>query len=159
MSTPSRLEVDNRFAINPTVRSRRRHHAISQLPSELLLRIFLFVRSGDSNGCDLDWIVVTQVCRHWRDLALRYPLLWNHINLSYPEWTSEKLRRSQPASLIVCADFSATSIHAPLFRNYCTVTTKGSQIFRFSKLFFPDFRSEAKGVKKRKQERSFVTCD
>jgi hypothetical protein len=99
------------FALTPTPNV---YVPISCLPSELCLRIFLFVRSAD-NRCGLRWIAVSQVCHQWRSLALSYPILWNHIDLSYPDrWTSEMLRRSQSASLTVSADLTMESIHASL---------------------------------------------
>ena len=49
------------------------------------------------------WIVVSQVCKHWRDVALSAPALWTHIETSNHEWSREILRRSGTAPLRVRA--------------------------------------------------------
>ncbi|THH05579.1 hypothetical protein EW146_g9867 [Bondarzewia mesenterica] len=59
------------------------------LPVETLSHIFsvLTIMSpvlvGRAHGySNLGWIVVTHVCRHWRQVALRNPLLWTEIDTS-----------------------------------------------------------------------------
>ncbi|KIM35585.1 hypothetical protein M413DRAFT_32437 [Hebeloma cylindrosporum] len=64
---------------------------INRLPTELLTSIFeslqdhhqfddLFPAAAES---DLDnshsWLVVTQICRHWRTIALSTPILWKNL--------------------------------------------------------------------------------
>ncbi|KDR73564.1 hypothetical protein GALMADRAFT_228008 [Galerina marginata CBS 339.88] len=85
---------------------------ISKLMPEIMLRIFA-LNSGplnkemDHGTTDLpnqrsidptkDLRIISQVCQHWRVLALRSPTLWNvalDCNLP-PQWMAELLRRSQ----------------------------------------------------------------
>ncbi|KAI0088593.1 hypothetical protein BDY19DRAFT_906598 [Irpex rosettiformis] len=87
----------------------------SDLPPELLERIFqLHARSCREPGLDSErlgcssttnpyaWIIVTHVCRYWRDVALGSALLWSHIVLTRNlDCIKAFLTRSQQASLTV----------------------------------------------------------
>ncbi|KAJ3557390.1 hypothetical protein NM688_g1497 [Phlebia brevispora] len=54
---------------------------IARLTSEILLLIFKECRAGSLQLWHAPWIAVTQVCHHWRVLALSTPTLWNVIPL------------------------------------------------------------------------------
>jgi len=48
----------------------------------------------------LGWITVTQVCRHWRQVALSNPTLWVNIVFDLGvEWAEEMLERSKAAPI------------------------------------------------------------
>ncbi|KAI0040792.1 hypothetical protein FA95DRAFT_823869 [Auriscalpium vulgare] len=74
---------------------------ISRLPVELLNKIFLttstlslgLTRTMRTRGPS--WASITQVCPHWRDVAVNYPLLWTNVtaNLS-SDWAGLMLKRS-----------------------------------------------------------------
>ena len=67
---------------------------IHRLPSELLVEIFylcqdkLWVHKNGMRG--LGWITLTEVCGHWRDLAIHTPGLWVNINLGHPRSMSRR---------------------------------------------------------------------
>ncbi|KAH9858914.1 hypothetical protein C2E23DRAFT_800622 [Lenzites betulinus] len=80
--------------------------SVNRLPPELLLYIFSLLicgtaKSGDSpsfpNSAKV--ILVTHVCRTWRNLALGAPDLWSSIVATNPTRTAEFLERSQRALL------------------------------------------------------------
>ncbi|TFY67630.1 hypothetical protein EVG20_g3873 [Dentipellis fragilis] len=64
---------------------------IVRLPAELLIQIFKliasddrfdrgrYITSGQPRCLRLGFILVTHVCRHWREIALRSPILWCNI--------------------------------------------------------------------------------
>ncbi|KAI0792969.1 hypothetical protein BC629DRAFT_1592889 [Irpex lacteus] len=95
----------------------------SDLPPELLERIFqLHAKScrepnvdAESSDCSLitnpyAWIMVTHVCRYWRDVALGSALLWSHIVLTRNlDCIRAFLARSQQAPLTVVQPRSACS--------------------------------------------------
>lgn len=80
---------------------------VSQLPSEVLCRIFEHVAPSDlSYEWDLRWIVFSHVSRHWRDTALECASLWRCIPTTGPtELTREFLRRSKSAPLAVVVPY------------------------------------------------------
>jgi hypothetical protein len=87
--------------------------AISQhLPAELLCAVFgalaSILEKSDSKQ-RLQWIRVTHVCCHWREVALRCPSLWSHIDISYPQWILPMLGRSRMAPLVIKADMRSPS--------------------------------------------------
>ncbi|KAI0923749.1 hypothetical protein AcW1_006628 [Taiwanofungus camphoratus] len=87
---------------------------ISVLPPEILVEIFIrYARAPKAlflrcNACaTYAWVRVTQVCSHWRAVALDCPELWSRIVvIPRLQWTREMLARSKQAPLQVVADFS-----------------------------------------------------
>ncbi|KAJ7211624.1 hypothetical protein GGX14DRAFT_623212 [Mycena pura] len=69
------------------------------LPNELTEHIFLHclphgrVRPNPKTGP----LLVTQICRHWRAVALLFPALWASIVLDFDEWTAETVISQQIA--------------------------------------------------------------
>lgn len=90
---------------------------VSQLPVEVLSSIFLYVIDSPKDcfstphTTHLRW--VTDVCRHWRAVALGYSLLWTRIEVSgvHPSWTAEMLRRSKRSTIY----FNASLFDAPRY--------------------------------------------
>ncbi|KZV70222.1 hypothetical protein PENSPDRAFT_651744 [Peniophora sp. CONT] len=91
---------------------------VDALPVELLAHIFLL---GYDNGIDSrrpfkrreiepesNWeVIVSHVCRHWRNIALDTPQLWTNIRLrklNHLERGAEYVRRSRKASLDILVD-------------------------------------------------------
>ncbi|KAJ2919723.1 hypothetical protein MD484_g692, partial [Candolleomyces efflorescens] len=62
---------------------------IKQLPPDILQTVFLAClpaigRPQASMTCDHPAVVISHVCRHWRQLAFETPLLWSRIQLVFP---------------------------------------------------------------------------
>lgn len=74
---------------------------ISQLPCEILCRIFEYVAPSDlTYGRDLRWIAFSHVSQCWRETALSCAALWRFVPIYGPtELTREFLRRSKSAPL------------------------------------------------------------
>jgi len=89
---------------------------ISKLPEEILLSIFLMNLTPCRyfSTC-LEWQEqttrsVSQVCRHWRAVALNYPILWTSImdfDKDSFEWTQELLGRSKQMPLNIGCPIAA----------------------------------------------------
>ncbi|KAK0188990.1 hypothetical protein F5146DRAFT_690294 [Armillaria mellea] len=87
------------------LKSRRNTLApISQLPPEMLSRIFLFVSYPRERP--LLWINVSHVSQHWRAVALGFPALWSSPPFMSPTWAHEMLKRSKMAPLTIVADLT-----------------------------------------------------
>lgn len=87
------------------LKSRRNTLApISQLPPEMLSRIFLFVSYPRERS--LLWINVSHVSQHWRAVALGFPALWSSPPFMTPTWAHEMLKRSKMAPLSIVADLT-----------------------------------------------------
>ena len=79
---------------------------ISRLPPEILASIFIHCacsRQKKQRGIP-NWVNVSHVCRHWRDVALNCSTLWSFLFVSSKYWTEELLARSKKAPLKVRVD-------------------------------------------------------
>ncbi|KAF8199129.1 hypothetical protein BJ912DRAFT_845297 [Pholiota molesta] len=90
------------------LRSRRNALApISRLPPEVFCHIFLFAKARHSRRDEemhpLEWIKLTHVSHHWRNIAVNSPNLWVDLPVLHLHWTEEMLRRSKNASVIINA--------------------------------------------------------
>ncbi|KAA1474485.1 hypothetical protein DENSPDRAFT_332310 [Dentipellis sp. KUC8613] len=98
---------------------------IHRLPPDILFKIFYIIatqkyahihitaESGKTSPryCKpMDIYKLTHVCRHWRDLALQFPLLWTDIPLQEAKWAHEFLLRSQSAPLSLLVEFSSKEL-------------------------------------------------
>ncbi|TFY65839.1 hypothetical protein EVG20_g5253 [Dentipellis fragilis] len=98
---------------------------IHRLPPDILFKIFHVIATQDSTYREvktasgkkesrycapLDVYKLTHVCRHWKDVALQFPLLWTNIPLHKAKWASEFLRRSQGAPLSLSLETSSTDL-------------------------------------------------
>ena len=75
------------------------------LHSEIFSRIFHFVALFNRSS-SRDWVHVTHVCRHWRQIALDDSTLWTYFS-SYPrnkDWIAERLSRARNAPLVIKVD-------------------------------------------------------
>ena len=103
--SPTDAEIDaSRCLTHSLISSRYSHALISSLPPELLARIFRFytlIEPPWSGLQKLGWIVVTHVCRRWRQVALDDSMLWARIVGVSPstEWILEALVRARDAPL------------------------------------------------------------
>ncbi|KAF9482391.1 hypothetical protein BDN70DRAFT_436716 [Pholiota conissans] len=82
---------------------------ISQLPSEVLCRIFSFAQRND-NGRMLPysaWTRLTHVIRRWRDVAINSSILWTEPHFGNIRWCEEAFRRSKDAGLVINISGSA----------------------------------------------------
>ncbi|KAI0043972.1 hypothetical protein FA95DRAFT_1461390, partial [Auriscalpium vulgare] len=76
---------------------------ISMLPVELLTKIFSHLYEDICEDDDLDIesaeeirIGLTQVCRHWRDVAFHHKELWTRVGLENLRWTMIAIEMSRP---------------------------------------------------------------
>lgn len=111
----------------------------NRLLPELFARVFAFLAEEEPAGDKentmgiLGWILVTHVCRRWRQIAIDHASLWQRIPLVMGvRWTEEFLARSRTAPLVflgVQAQITLPLIHLMgehLFR------TKGLHITVYS---------------------------
>ncbi|KII87415.1 hypothetical protein PLICRDRAFT_43053 [Plicaturopsis crispa FD-325 SS-3] len=105
--------IDNESAppqLDPFALKTRRNtlSLISRLPPEILSMIFIAMVCAylpDPTG----WIEATNICRHWRDVALDCPMLWTRIIPGTPLWTGVLLRRSRNAPLTIESTYDVYS--------------------------------------------------
>ncbi|KAJ3522577.1 hypothetical protein NMY22_g11833 [Coprinellus aureogranulatus] len=89
--------IDGRNAMPPAI----------LLPPEILCNIFNLVRLLHKEDPDyslrrsLRWIVVTHVCRQWRNVAIDFPAFWSHISFRHTVLAETMLQRSKGALLCV----------------------------------------------------------
>ncbi|KAK7038974.1 hypothetical protein VNI00_010366 [Paramarasmius palmivorus] len=67
---------------------------ISRLPNEVLIEIFLYF--VDSTPVI---VLLSHVCRKWRDVLVHYPSVWSSPNFSRPQLAKEMIQRSKPGPL------------------------------------------------------------
>ncbi|VDC03833.1 unnamed protein product [Peniophora sp. CBMAI 1063] len=79
---------------------------IQDLPVELLTAIFLYLRCLPSTyEREPTCKGISQVCEHWREVALNTPELWTLIPLVSARWTKLCIARSSPAPIVVHAEW------------------------------------------------------
>ena len=119
---------------------------ISKLPEEILLSIFLMnlTPSRHFSTCP-EWqkgtiLSASQVCRHWRAIALNYAILWTSImdfDKDSFEWTQELLGRSKQMPLnISCRTVACRPKHLDLVlglssqcRTFCLAVKEFTDVF------------------------------
>ncbi|PIL25329.1 hypothetical protein GSI_13218 [Ganoderma sinense ZZ0214-1] len=111
---------------------------ITQLPNEILFRIFVYVseqpKPKDSrkyyvqNNEDFlelglvktELVKLTLVCRRWRDMALATPSLWRTIDVGKTsDWMNLALTRSGNATIDVSFPSGFSEEHATLLTPHC----------------------------------------
>ncbi|KAF7790063.1 hypothetical protein EIP86_001013 [Pleurotus ostreatoroseus] len=80
--------------------------AINRLPSELLYRIFAAyadsVREHNQERLEFGWrVTLLHVCRWWRQVAMSFPLLWNRIIVTNPEFVEFAMSLAGDTPLVV----------------------------------------------------------
>ncbi|KAG2132812.1 hypothetical protein DEU56DRAFT_859474 [Suillus clintonianus] len=83
---------------------------ISGLPPEILAAVFRnFIEEQDhpKNGTPT-CVIVTHVCRHWRQVALECSTLWRYIIYTPARWLGIMLERSKNAALVVEYDVTVS---------------------------------------------------
>ncbi|KAI0043548.1 hypothetical protein FA95DRAFT_1470995, partial [Auriscalpium vulgare] len=85
----------------------------SILPPEVLSRVFEFLALAHPYRHDVDatrggssprlgWIVVSHICRHWRQVAVDDTSLWRTISSEMePKWIAEMVARTKDRPLTV----------------------------------------------------------
>ncbi|TFK64884.1 hypothetical protein BDN72DRAFT_846212 [Pluteus cervinus] len=97
---------------------------VYRLPAEVLTRIFGLVQHICSHEVDTaspQWVVVTCISQHWRDVAVGCPSLWSQITDTFPKHiTSEWIQRSKDIPLYITSNLSSVAdlqfIETSLFR-------------------------------------------
>ncbi|KAF5325477.1 hypothetical protein D9619_010067 [Psilocybe cf. subviscida] len=82
--------------------------AISKLPNEVLLEIFMTVKDCPSSSFK-DFHGISQICQRWRHLVLDAPAFWTRLSTSRHEYTMLMLHRSKLAPLDVHLPRSTSS--------------------------------------------------
>ncbi|KAF9533913.1 hypothetical protein CPB83DRAFT_415184 [Crepidotus variabilis] len=84
---------------------------LSQLPTEIMNDIFVFLLDIDAeaNSLDKDCIAVSQVCQRWRAISVSLPVLWTKIPMLYPHWVFILLKRSSSRNIEI--GFDPASYH------------------------------------------------
>ncbi|KAH9936666.1 uncharacterized protein B0H18DRAFT_328960 [Fomitopsis serialis] len=82
---------------------------ISVLPPEVLSEVFMRTAGPYASlpwtTRPYEWIRISHVCRHWRNVALGCPALWGQLVVTTRhEWTEELLERAKKAPLYVTVD-------------------------------------------------------
>ncbi|KAJ7578613.1 hypothetical protein C8J56DRAFT_1170377 [Mycena floridula] len=82
------------------------------LPNELMILIMSFVVAGENLDNSAP-IILSQICRRWRNIALSTSELWSNICLNDPKWNrawlSVFLKRSGTSPLTVVSDVTTVS--------------------------------------------------
>lgn len=119
-----------------TLRKRRnRLPAVSELPAEILLRIFRLCTSQGGNNHE-GWFAFSQVCAPWRRVALGDPSLWCHIDLETPDLVSLMLERSLSRPLyIVASSYEQLSLS-------CVPGRDHTRSFALTQLEYSDYLKE-----------------
>ncbi|KAF8189676.1 hypothetical protein BJ912DRAFT_966103 [Pholiota molesta] len=112
---------------------------ISRLPPELLCRIFSLAQVPHPTATEpnlLEWINLTYVCRHWRNVAISMPSLWVIPPIGNRKWVREMLRRSKGSSLVIRSDTEKTPTRSG-------IVLALRQIHRIKELSLRNFYSDA----------------
>lgn len=94
---------------------------ISSLPPEVLAEIFQYCTHRNHTAWEYDksWPVFSQVCGHWRQIALSTPSLWTDVDLRLPMLTRMMIQRAQSSPLDVSAPTCSNLV--PMLDDYRTV--------------------------------------
>lgn len=101
------------------------HNAVTpacRLPPEVLANTFMILSDIVRSYHGHSWFRVTQVCRHWRSIALDCTSLWSNLQFVNPKFAEYMLRHSRAAPLTVC--FSIIGIGSGKQREFEPVLSK-----------------------------------
>ena len=92
---------------------------VNNLPSEILAQIFVaYARDHYQSAtrhwnkptfANLQWIKLSHVCRHWRNVAFNAPRFWSHIYVRRPETFCRLLPLSKSSPLYIDLDATETT--------------------------------------------------
>ncbi|CAL1715451.1 unnamed protein product [Somion occarium] len=71
---------------------------VNRLPAELLVQILLYLVPPEAYEFQA-WIHLTHVCSYWRNVALRRPKFWTHVDLTQEACARTFLERSADAEI------------------------------------------------------------
>jgi hypothetical protein len=91
------------------------------MPIELLLDIFRSAILEDEVNVPESGAItafnIASVCRHWRNIALDYKLLWTHIAFRTPAVTDMMIERAGGSPLSLCIDLGSSRYNPYLIQN------------------------------------------
>ncbi|KAF5384593.1 hypothetical protein D9757_007471 [Collybiopsis confluens] len=96
---------------------------IRRIPSETLAEIFFQGLPSDSpyglRSTKCAPLLLTTVCKHWRDVSIHTPRLWNSLHIHFPSSLTQVAARQRTAGLALWLDRSGTlpiaiSVHGSL---------------------------------------------
>ena len=121
-----------------------------KLPKELLVRIFRHARVDSALGAYINTfrypVALSQVCRHWRTVAIGAPILWTNIDV--PEYHTEGakegvriyLERSKPRPIFLTWFAEAEEFHTDVPAIVENVIIPGAERWQRITLFAGDKR-------------------
>ena len=80
---------------------------VARLPTEILCHIFLLLATDPTIKSHIPLLSITQVCRHWRKVAIALPMLWTSL---YPSMSVRDVARSLRRSNGLPLDFTISGI-------------------------------------------------
>lgn len=80
---------------------------VARLPTEILCHIFLILAGDPQLKSHVPLISITQVCRHWRKVAIALPMLWTSL---YPTMGVRDVARSLRRSNGLPLDFTISGV-------------------------------------------------
>ena len=80
---------------------------VARLPTEILCHIFLLLAADPTLKSHIPLISITQVCRHWRKVAIALPMLWTSL---YPSMSVRDVARSLRRSNGLPLDFTISGV-------------------------------------------------
>ncbi|KAF8165877.1 hypothetical protein B0H34DRAFT_856119 [Crassisporium funariophilum] len=113
---------------------------ISRLPPKLMCRIFSLAQVPHPTASEpnpLEWMNLTYVCRHWRNIAISLPSLWVIPPIGNCKWVSEMLPcRSKGSSLAIRSDTEKSSTESGIMLAL-------QQVHRIKELLLRNFNLDA----------------
>ncbi|KAK7685806.1 hypothetical protein QCA50_011152 [Cerrena zonata] len=104
-------------------RSKNAQQPINRLPVEILCEILLLCHSPFNT----EWMNITKVCHHWREIAFDLPQLWNKINLC--NFDIGKLSLAHAKEVNLHLDYrKGSSISMPLLKDCLHMLERVSSI-------------------------------
>ncbi|KAJ8522339.1 hypothetical protein ONZ45_g1062 [Pleurotus djamor] len=93
--------------------TRNKHSYISQIPDEILSKIFIFIRDSAlelyGSADQLSWLRLSAVCRHWRRITLATPALWSYIDFNSLDCAETMIERSKAVPITLKLAFRGAS--------------------------------------------------
>ncbi|KAF8972087.1 hypothetical protein BDZ97DRAFT_1783107 [Flammula alnicola] len=135
------LEDHLLLALSQTRMLKNSSALVNRLPPEVLARIFGLLQSAvlettfplpESFNA---WLIVTRVCRRWRNTALAFPRLWSHIYIRNPSdriATLSSMNSAQTLLSVYCAIHTANDRQSSTDEN--AIRLMAAQMYRIREL-------------------------